>query len=252
MTNINQYFKRSRIYNLSEDEIVYKYIPIKYVKLILQNRTIQICKVSSWEDPYENFFYKQNYQLEDGTPVTAENLTGCIFGQSWTICPESDAMWRIYSPRKDAIRVKTTVGKLFDVFYLNDSCMATHSIGKVEYMDESEIEKWIGDEFKASDYTRSKIGKIATDSAYLKRSAFEHEHEVRLIINLESNDINTKQNYLVYNISPEDLFDEFCLDPRLTYSEASTIKNKLIALGIDGSKIKQSDLYRMTPQTIKI
>lgn len=35
-----------------------------------------------------------------------------FYGQCWTLKSTSDAMWRIYSPKKDAVRVRTTIRKL--------------------------------------------------------------------------------------------------------------------------------------------
>lgn len=50
-----------------------------------------------------------------GAPVSFSGLADDWYGQCWSLLEESDAMWRIYSPKAsdEAIKVKTTIRKLF-------------------------------------------------------------------------------------------------------------------------------------------
>ena len=48
------------------------------------------------------------------------------------------------------------------------------------------------------------------------------------------------------------MFDDFVIDPRLDTSTVNKIAKKLINLGINVNKIKQSQLYTFTPSLIKL
>lgn len=140
---INDYFKMQRVINgLDLSRPVYKYIPLKYVITMLKTQKLYVGKVKKWEDTYENFLLKQDF-VYDNRHLSADNLMDQIYGQCWTLLSESDAMWRIYSnPSKMndiAIRIKTTAQRLFDAVYTSDDCMATTSIGSVEYVYKKEI-----------------------------------------------------------------------------------------------------------------
>ena len=57
---------------------------------------------------------------------------------------------------------------------------------------------------------------------------------------------------LSYDITPATMFDDFVIDPRLDTSTVNKIAKKLINLGINVNKIKQSQLYTFTPSLIKL
>ena len=128
-TMIDENLKAGNVINLDLDTPIYKYIPFKYLKLMIQNSNLYFGKVSSWEDVYENWFLKEQMVLSSGEKVSAKELIPGVFGQSWTLQEESDAMWRIYSKLDrtlhdylddTAVRIKTTGRKLFDVIYTDD------------------------------------------------------------------------------------------------------------------------------------
>lgn len=95
MINVN-FKERNVLHGLDLDKPIYKYIPLKYVLQMLKSRQMYFSKVKSWEDTYENFFLKQDFRI-DGKMLSADNLAEHVYGQSWTLLAESDAMWRIYS-----------------------------------------------------------------------------------------------------------------------------------------------------------
>ena len=123
---------------------VYKYMKLEYVISMIKSKALSISKLSSWEDPYESFFYKSDFLLSGDKTIQGPNIEQ-IFGQSWTMQEESDAMWRIYSDKdnKDSVRIRTTADKLFKATYVNNYCMASTYIGRVKYVSGAEISRWL-------------------------------------------------------------------------------------------------------------
>lgn len=257
MCNVNVYFKEQNVLNgLNLDTPIYKFIPYKYLKTLIQGE-LYINKVSAWEDVYENFLFKESFELEDRTSIDAKALTSGIFGQSWTSEDETDAMWRIYSDVKSedigdcAVRVKTTARKLFDAIYTNDKCMATTYIGKVDYKQPNGVDDWIRNLY----LTAGTLNRSFVDSLFIKRMVFSHENEVRIIINFDSEAEECKRDHISFSINSEIFIDEYLIDPRLAPKrEACCIKADLLRNGINSNKIKISDLYvfRPLPQPIVI
>lgn len=147
---IGENLKAANVISLDLDAPIYKYIPFKYLKLMIQNSNLYFGRVSSWEDVYENWFLKEQMVLPSGEKGSAKELIPGVFGQSWTLQEESDAMWRIYS-RLDrtlhdylddtAVRIKTTARKLYNVIYANDEDFNTSYIGAVKYLSQNDFLK---------------------------------------------------------------------------------------------------------------
>lgn len=57
-------------------------------------------------------------------------------------------------------------------------------------------------------------------------------------------------NGLSYAIDPSVFFDEFVIDPLVDPSIEKKIAKRLLNLGVSVNKIKKSNLYTFTPQTI--
>lgn len=146
---IDEKLKAGNVINLDLDTPIYKYIPFKYLKLMIQNSNLYFGRVSFWEDVYENWFLKEQMVLPSGEKGDAMDLIPGVFGQSWTLQEESDAMWRIYSKvdkkQSDdylddtAVRIKTTGRKLFDVIYTDDKDYNTSYIGTVSYLSQDDF-----------------------------------------------------------------------------------------------------------------
>ena len=255
---INTYFRDRELKGICKDDYVYKYIPLKYLKAMLESKKLRINKVSTWEDPYENFFSKSNFYAfspfyKQYISVDTQNLTDRTYGQSWTFLEESDAMWRIYSNVKDldfiAIRLKIKVDDLFDIVYTHDNCMATTSIGRVNYKTDKEINQWL-DNIKDNTDIISDFHKYVKDCLLIKRKPFSHEEEVRIIICNGTS--GTAKDFLEFDIKDLSVFEEFMIDPRLEQNCVGLITQRIEKLGIDRSKIRKSKLYDFQPTKLTI
>ena len=75
---IDENLKAANVISLDLDAPIYKYIPFKYLKLMIQNSSLYFGKVSSWEDVYENWFLKEQMILPSGEKGNAKDLIRMI------------------------------------------------------------------------------------------------------------------------------------------------------------------------------
>ena len=245
--NITPYWRQNNMYNgIEENAPIYKFMPLNYVLLMVQNNLLTINRISSWPDVYENYMLKQQYQLQDGTPVGVVHQTDGVYGQCWTLCPETDAMWRIYSPNMDAVRIRTTVSKLYDALYLSDHNMADTFIGKVRYRPQADIENEVQ---SLSPLSPGQFIKEVARRAFDKRLEFSHEDEVRIVKILDSAAAAASNALIQFPIGA-DFIEEFCIDPRADTALASNIQNSLMGIGVQAGLIVQSPLYQFTAHQI--
>lgn len=255
---IDEKLKAANVISLDLDAPIYKYIPFKYLKLMIQNSNLYFGKVSSWEDVYENWFLKEQIVLSSGEKVSAKELIPGVFGQSWTLQEESDAMWRIYSKLDrtlhdylddTAVRIKTTARKLYNVIYANDEDFYTSYIGAVKYLSQNDFLKM---QDSLSPLNPLDLSEVFVKSYFFKRAPFEHEKEVRPILIYSPKHENFGKDGVSFDIDFNNLIDEMVTDPRLTPDEYRTVRGQLIGLGAKSDKVRNSELYNIPPHTIHL
>lgn len=255
---IDEKLKAGNVINLDLDTPIYKYIPFKYLKLMIQNSNLYFGKVSSWEDVYENWFLKEQMVLPTGEKGSAKELIPGVFGQSWTLQEESDAMWRIYSKLDrtqhdylddTAVRIKTTARKLYNVIYANDEDFYTSYIGAVKYLSQDDF---LNMQDSLSPLNPLDLSEVFVKSYFLKRTPFEHEREVRPILIYSPKHENFGKDGVSFDIDFDNLIDEMVTDPRLTPDEYRTVRGQLIGLGAKSDKVRNSELYNIPPHIIHL
>lgn len=255
---IDENLKAANVISLDLDAPIYKYIPFKYLKLMIQNSNLYFGKVSSWEDVYENWFLKEQMVLSSGEKVSAKELIPGVFGQSWTLQEESDAMWRIYSKLDrtlhdylddTAVRIKTTARKLYNVIYANDEDFYTSYIGAVKYLSQDDF---LNMQDSLSPLNPLDLSEVFVKSYFLKRTPFEHEREVRPILIYSPKHENFGRDGVSFDIDFDNLIDEMVTDPRLTPDEYRTVRGQLIGLGAKSDKVRNSELYNIPPHIIHL
>ena len=213
----------------------------------------RLCLVSPhlWEDPFETFF---NYCLTTSLffgPTSYESCGKLIYGQCWTYQHESDALWRIYSPKKNRVRIKTTVRKLITELEKIQTDGFYSFIGKIHYQETSDIETKIQHALQAHIPTIIFDHNLINNFLFVKRKTFEHEDEVRLIVSLRKMGEEQVKEFLGKNdqlcsISIEssiDLIDEIVFDPRIDDSVFASFKDRLINHYMFTKPIKKSTIY---------
>jgi hypothetical protein len=220
---------------------IYRVFGIQRLFEIFSTCKNTLVRPTLWDDPFENFILTQAIQVTKNPNAYIAVRDG-FYGQCWSMIKESDAMWRIYSPDKNGVKVKTTVGKLFDSFCNSQEVIQGECfIGKVSYMKDSKLRKNLKDRVWLSQEIVDAMSQAR--SLLFKRVEFQHEAEVRLLY-LSKIAFEDKNNLFHYSIEPEKIIEKIEFDPRLHREVYDAYKYYLVEkVGFDESKITQSTLY---------
>ena len=239
--------------NLKDSELdgyIYRIFSYDRFVELFTTRKNTLVKPKKWEDTFENFALKSVLKFADGTKTQLDTHER-MFGQCWTASKASDAMWRIYSENKKGIRVRTTINKLFDSISITDVnlAMADSCIGKVDYRTSSEIVAFAKKAF--NDEGRVTFGS-AFKSLLIKRKAFVHENEVRLLHFDWAHEL-PKDDLYSYDIDPHEIISQVMIDPRVSFDEFKILKKEIREITNYKGSIKRSLLYALPePVTIEL
>lgn len=234
----------------SKETYLYRIMPLCHFLQMLDSKKLYLPRVSQWEDPYELFLFKQHFIDSAKKEVDVLSQASRIYGQCWSSVRKSDALWRIYSPDRLSVQIKTSVKKLNSLIEQQMGKGLYLRLNQVEYISEKKMSDWILSLKTPKDNL--------LDSLFLKRDSFSHEKEYRLIAWLADVDENNKPvaccpDHIDLSIDdPLQIIYEVGLDPQLTKEEAELLKNA-IALRLGGKcRVSQSTLYKFKQHTIII
>ena len=220
------------------DKNIYRVMPFLRLMELIRDRRNTLTKPCLWNDPFENFILQGKGLLRNGQ-IVRYGMRDSLYGQCWTLRRESDAMWRIYSNDSEGVKIRTTIRKLYSSLYeaanpskRDVSCF----IGKVVYLGREAIRSYLT---RPINLESSGVGVVET--LLVKRIAFSHEKEVRLIYWADEN--NATADLFRYRIDPYDLIEEVVFDSRLDVNSYRRHKEELRALRYEG-RIVQSGLYK--------
>lgn len=171
--------------NIDVDRKLYKFMSFYSFVDLIQSKSLNFVRPKVWEDPYEGFIFQKLKTIDGKKEIEyllkkiPDNIAKSIFfdlalkfekifyAQSWSLCSESDAMWRIYNYENKTVRIEVLESKIRQIENIE--------IVDVEYDDEINLEREI-----------EKIGLYKDQTNFMeiyrvKRTAFRHEREVRLI-----------------------------------------------------------------------
>lgn len=235
--------RNKKIYRIFEKEHFFEMFKEKKNTLVLPH---------VWEDPSENLILKSLIKniKNDGTVEWGEygpTLKYGSYAQCWGAHEAPDAMWHIYSNKKCAVQVETTVGKLIDD--LRAACKKTENPGetcrvlKINYRHETELNNQC---IKMRSWSPEELINL---SLIIKRKAFEHEREVRLLF--ISNNEDPQKDIYKYPVEPHALIDQVILDPQMCPCKYTRFKEEIMErTGLNAGKIKQSTLCQKS--TIRV
>lgn len=222
-------------------KIVYRYISFDSLLQMLTEESIILVQTSFWEDVYENFILKENYYNRRGKRINSEWLSKMFLGQCWTGKKSSDAMWRIYSPDRKGLRIRTRISKLMDVVKREESCF----FGQVEYLPQSKIEEDLAS--LNGNISMDQLSYLMLESQFIKRNSFSHESEYR-IIKMRGWTQEETEPIMKIPIDPYSFIENVYFDPRADISYVERCKTILIkSFNYPVSRIKQSNLYSFKP-----
>lgn len=230
------------------DMALSRIIPFDSLLQMLTDEKNTLIRTSFWEDCYENFMLKEEFEME-GLNFSLEGLAKQWYGQCWTTRLSSDAMWRIYSSDKKSVRIKTTVGRLWNStkgFYGKGMFL----MGKVQYFSQSQIQN---DLEEGSPYNKNVFIDLINNSFFVKRNSFSHESEYRLIFRCDNDSEVLKKDTISLDINPQDFIMNVFFDPRADHSYMERCKKVLVkAFGYPSNRIHKSQLYEFKPSLIRI
>lgn len=235
---------------------IYRVLEISRLIDVFELKVLGLTAPKLWDDPYENFLkYSHGINLNDNrVHYNYEGYSKLIFGQCWTLNEENDAIWRIYSPNKDRVKVRTTIKKLQKVLKrIQDEGFRSY-IGRVKYETEDDIKAKISTAIKNSHKFPFNKESLVREYYLVKREAFIYEDEVRLLLCLPrpSDDIanaiyQDPDNLDICNLPLEDpgeLFDEIVFDPRMPDSLVRAFTSYFMNVLKFKKEIRKSDFYQ--------
>jgi hypothetical protein len=249
-------FPEDNIFRLPNQESkIYRIFSKKRILELIESNELVFVNPEKWEDPFENFFLKAGAVGPNGENIGFESIRKRWYGQCWTFNKDTDAMWRIYSPKNadghyDGVRVETTIKKLLSMIcpVKNEYAGLQYFAGAVEYWDRARLEAFLS----KITFTDFAIGGQMTQFAqtlYIKREAFDHEQEVRFLF-FDIHESIPDGEMCKFTIPATEMIDSIAIDPRLTNDEYKSISEELIKAGCT-APIEQSDLYKFDLRPIK-
>lgn len=236
---------------------LYKFIPFKFIKKILQTGSMPVKRIDGWEDCYENYFLKNSFVMGI-EPYDLKKISRRFYGLCFSSLEESDALWRIYSDVKGlstgradaldnvAIRVVVKPFQLHRLVPARADVSGLSYIQRVRYISKASIEAEL---LANNPYSAGDIAEKTLDSFFTKRIEFSHEKEIRYIFATTK---YHRASTIELTLNPLAFFESFTVDPRLTRNQYCTIKRELENLHVPAAKIKQSDLYHFDQKTLTI
>lgn len=239
--------------NLTEqdqDKRVYRVVSVERLLELLGTRHNALVRPSKWDDPFENFLLSTEWSGQSGQPFSI-GLRNQLYGQCWSLLPESDAMWRIYSPDKQGVRITSTVSKLLTGLWqaVTEFPELSCWVGKVTYYPRSQLKRMLVDGEGLASLTVDPTGRAQASSLLIKRREFEHEREVRLIFFSPQ---PKQEDVFRYAVSPRDLIEHIRFDPRLSSEVVAVFSRHLTGPGGFTGKVDQSSLYRFPETWLKM
>jgi len=229
------------------DNYIYRFISVERLIELFERNKNGLVKPHEWKDPFENFIQKSKMKLPTGD-IKSFDHDNC-YGQCWTRKKVSDAMWRIYSPNEDAVRIRSTIRKVGESLStaLGNKAPSEAFIGKVLYLRDKKLTAFANDIFKTIDHPDA---ITLAKTLLIKRRAFSHEQEIRLLY--FPIDVSKRSgDHYFYNVNPHTLIDQIMIDPRIKYEKFKQLREKIKnSTGFTGS-IRRSLLYKLPPEFIE-
>jgi hypothetical protein len=130
---------------------VYRIFPMERFIDVLTENMLTFSRPKLWRDPMETILFEANLYGKIKYPKDR------FYGQCWTLNYESEALWNIYAPYKNGVRVKTKLNTLINDIQdinpelKNDWCVC----GRVDYKPFSVIKTWFRDNSTYHDFLES-------------------------------------------------------------------------------------------------
>jgi len=252
---------------------IHRIIGIERFLQLLHEQQLTLISPEMWQDPYEK-------ALKKHTDSRCGNQAFNTYGLCWSTESRSDALWQIYSPNALGIKITTTVGKVIVCLAsspASQSLMDRTFIGAVSYLPERTSKKtgysWpsgpltLGasdfvhpistfanaiSEITSLDESQLRSPTLLARSFFIKRRAFQHESEVRLLAFPELNNQMAWQensadekNIFKIQMPIQNWITQVEFDPRMKDDVFQAVKSFVVPKlqHLRDNEIKKSTLY---------
>lgn len=222
----------------SPDKSVWRYMDLAKLISIIEDSALYFIRIDNYEDPREGLLptgkfeeqqlgiYKDLHETLSPIQESIRKRRKLVYTSCWTINEgQSDAMWSSYLSSNKGVAIQTTAGQLESQLPSEPDI----KVGKVNYID------WNETRTSVEDYDPVKL-------AFYKRTAFEHEKELRLAfsLSLEHDKVYSTEAYMLESpigcpitVDPEELIDTIYTSPRAPGWFAETVEDVIDSYGID-------------------
>lgn len=248
-----------RYMNINESELdvpIYRVISVERFFELFKTNINTLVAPTLWEDPFEYFLSKTEITI-DGK---RKWMNPRVWGQCWTTrIRKTDAMWRIYTPFKNGVKIRTTPRKLIESFMQskqikdlsikaevnNEQRLPINPIeeeltlycGRIEYLP---VKKIIDTEF-----LRNLLQDKNKNILFVKRLEFKHESEFRLVFeHLAHYLMSFDESLFSYRFDFIKNIDEIVFDPRMDKTLVEAYSQYIKSQGYTGTA-SQSSLYSL-------
>ncbi|MCR5043736.1 MAG: hypothetical protein K6A93_06350 [Bacteroidaceae bacterium] len=229
---------------------LYKIMPLKWFKVMIEEKCNTLLRPASWDDPQEMNYSNSVIATEQGNvPLDASHW----FGQSWSLCVESAIMWQAFKKDKEPyVKIRIDASNLIRGLIEQNNNLRIAVLEYIRYFnsttndykekikDVKEMHPW------PVNFTRRGVTLAELYPMYnllTKRDFFKHEEEVRLLLFDKSS--SEEQKFVKYPIDPTTI-SEVVIDPwtSIDNEKFTEIKNDLrINLPNETTEIRKSDIY---------
>jgi len=228
-----------------EKETIWRYMSFFSFVSMLHHQALHFTRVDQLDDPFEGSFPRLNVKIRPTTykekmPVKKINLLSEMYREyvkhtfinCWHINKyQSAAMWKLYLQSNEGIAIKSTVGSLRTSFIKSKYEL---SIGQINYIR----------------YSKDLIPEGPLFPYFHKRKSFEHEHELRVVIQDHSRDSQgdiiwsnpRHKSGLMIKIDLDNLIDRIIVAPLCPSWQQKLVKPLLEKYGVNKS-VTHSTLY---------
>jgi hypothetical protein len=170
---------------------------------------------------------------QEPVPLTRQSTVSEVF-ETGNICP-----------RDEGVRVQSTPRKLFQSLmdWAQSRPEVSCFIGSVQYLDQQALLQEIADEVGGIGLDIFEYPVNRAKLLLMKRQAFAHEGEVRLIVVRRTSNSTDSGPLLRIKIDPNAVFDQITFDPRLEIFERKERETMIKNLGYAGP-FCESQLYQ--------
>lgn len=176
---------------MPDAQLLYRVMSFEQFVDTVASRRMYLTQLQRWDDPHEaatlrqlvKQFFDSSAEAAKFSARVKDQLASVIhrslYGQSWTILKESDALWRIYSPDKMGIRITVRQPDLLASIQRMDFIKSEDTelyCGKVIYLSAEHAWKQVQERIQREGEV---LLRTFANLCFFKREQFSHEQEYR-------------------------------------------------------------------------